>query len=160
MHIRVPLDPAAARTIFKSSLEMMMKSIDEGPVTSNKKLRLYKQGVCPCITWPLMVESFPISFKKVIQPLVTRYLKKWSGLNCSANTSLLFLSLKKGGLGLPSVMTIYKKQQVCRNIQLSSSRDPAVRKVVQRELELQRGIERQVFKPAEVAHGIMEQNSI
>ena len=105
------------------------------------------------------MESFPISFfKKVIDPLLTQYLKKWSGLTRSANTSLLFLSPRKGGLGLPSVMTIYKKQQVCRHIQLQSSRDPAVREVAQHHLEVQRHKQREVFRPAEVAKQITEQN--
>ena len=107
MHIRVPPDPAEARNSLKESLEAMLRAIDAVPVTRNQNLRLYKQGVCPRLAWPLPVESFPISFfKKVIDPLITRYLKKWSGLTRSANTSLLFLSPRKSGLGLPSVMTI------------------------------------------------------
>ena len=159
IHIRVPPDPAEARNSLKESLEAMLRAIYAVPVTRNQKLRLYKQGVCPRLTWPLLVESFPISFfKKVIDPLITRYLKKWSGLTRSANTSLLFLSPRKGGLGLPSVMTIYKKQQVCRHIQLQSSRDPAVRAVAQHHLEVQRHKQREVFRPAEVAQQITEQN--
>ena len=160
MHIRIPPDPAAARSSLKSSLESMLQAIDAVPVIRSQRLRLYKQGVCPCLMWPFLVERFPISlFKKVIQPLVTRYLKKWSGLMRSANTSLLFLSPRKGGLGLPSVTTMYKKQQVSRQVQLQTSRDPRVRKVAQQQLEVQRSMERVLFKPAEVAHSVIELDS-
>ena len=144
MHIRVPLDSAAPTSSLKQSLEEMLKAIDAVPVTRNQKLRLYKQGMCPRLTWPLLVNTFPVTFlKKVIQPLITRYLKKWSGLTRSANTSLLFLSPRRSGLGLPSAMTIYKKQQVCYHIQLQSSSDPAVREVAQHHLKVQRGKERE-----------------
>ena len=112
MKIRVPPDPADARSSLRESLEAMLRIIDAVPVTRNQKLRLYKQGVCPRLTWPLLVESFPVSFfQKIINPLVTRFLKKWSGLTRSSNTSLLFFSPRKGGLGLPSVMTISRSSK-------------------------------------------------
>ena len=72
----------------------------------------------------------------------------------------MFLSPQRGGLGLPSAMTIYKKQQICCHIQLQSSSDPAVREVAQHQLKVQRGKEREreVFRPPEVAHQVIEQN--
>ena len=63
---------------------------------------------------------------------------------------------ERGGLGLPSVTTMYKKQQVSRQVQLQTSRDPGVRKVAQQQLEVQRSMERVFFKPAEVAHSVIE----
>ena len=56
-------------------------------------------------------------------------------------------------------MAIYKKQQVCRHVQMQSSRDPAVREVAQHHLDMQRSMEREVFRPAEVAQGVIEQNT-
>ena len=100
MQIQVPLNPLTARNDLKHSVEQMLRAIDAVPMTSHQKLRLYKQGMCPLLTWSFLVEVFPISFfKKVIQPRVTSFLKKWSGLARSANPSLLFLSRCRDGLG-------------------------------------------------------------
>ena len=79
MLIHVPPNPAAAKISLQVSLETMLKAIDSSPVTSHQKLRLYRQGVCPRLTWSLQIEEFPISFfEKVLQPRVTRFLKKCS----------------------------------------------------------------------------------
>lgn len=57
----------------------------------------------------------------------TCYLKKWVGLARSANPALLYLPKAKGGTGLPSLVTLWKKQQVSRACQLISSQYPVVR---------------------------------
>ena len=56
-------------------------------------------------------------------------------------------------------MAIYKKQQVCYHIQLQTSRDPAAREVAQHHLDMQRSVVREVFRPAEIAQGVIEQNT-
>ena len=112
MHIRVPPNPAAARDALKQSVVSMLKAINGVLVTLHQKLQLYRQGMCPRLMWTFLVEVFPISFfRNVIQPLATHFLKKWSGLARSANPSLLFLSHRQGGLGLPILTPLYKKQQ-------------------------------------------------
>ena len=90
---------------------------------------------------------------------MTCFFKKWSGLTRSANTSLLFLSPRNGGLGLSSVMVIYNKQQVGRHIQLQPSRDPVLREVDQHHRDMQISMVREVFRPAEMAQGVTEQNT-
>ena len=137
----------------------MLEAIHRVPVTIHQKLRLYKQGMCPCLSWAFLVEDFPISFFiKEIQPLATHFFKKWSGLARSANTSLLFLPRRSGGLGLPSLTLLYKKQQVSLQAQLRSSRDRAVRNIAQCQLQRQKGMIRQAFKPAVVVESVLEGN--
>ena len=114
--------------------------------------------MCPRLSWAFLVEDFPISFNKEIQPLATRFLKKWSGLARSANTSLLFLPRCSGGLGLPSLTLLYKKQEVSLQAQLQSSRDRAVRNVAQCQLQSQKGMIKQAFKPAVVVESVLEGN--
>ena len=136
----------------------MLRAIDAVPVTSYQKIRLYKQGMCPQLTWSFLVEVFPISFKKVIQPRVTSFLKKRSGLARSANPSLLFLSRCRDGLGLPTLTSMYKKQQVSLKALLLSSRDLVVRDVAQYQLQTQKSAVQQSFRPSEYAQAVLDQN--
>ena len=76
-----------------------------------------------------MIEEFPISWLECeLQPMETRALQKWSGLASSSNTSILFFPANRGGLALPSLVTLYKKMKATRMVQLFTSRDQSVRK--------------------------------
>ena len=69
-----------------------------------------------------MIEELPISWlERELQPMATRALKKWSGLASSSNTSILFRPAKRGGLALPSLVTLYKRMQATRMVQLFTS---------------------------------------
>ena len=100
MPVRVHSSNDDARSSLQGSLQRMLTVIDETPLTRQQKLRLFKHGVCPRLSWPLLV---PISWlERELQPLATKALKQWSGLARHSNTSTLFLPAKRGGLALPS----------------------------------------------------------
>ena len=66
----------------------MLSAIDDTLLTRKQKLLLYSGGVCPRLTWPLLIHEFPITWmEKQVDPLVTGYLKRWSGLGKSTNTA-------------------------------------------------------------------------
>ena len=50
--------------------------------------------------------------EKEIQATATRYLKKWAGLAKSANTTLLYLPQRMGGLNFLVLTSLYKCLQV------------------------------------------------
>ena len=109
MQVQVPSDDCAARELLLTRLSEMLSAIDDTLVTRKQKLLLYPGGVCPRLTWPLMIHEFPIPWmEKQVDPLVTGYLKKWLGLGRSANTALLYLPRSAGGLNLPSLTTLHK----------------------------------------------------
>ena len=90
----------------------LLTRVDATPVTRKQKLHLYRLGICLRITWDLTVSEFPLSWlEKNIDSLVTRYLKRWSGLARPADPSRLYLPQKNGGLGLSSVSLLYQKMQ-------------------------------------------------
>ena len=135
MMVEIPHDPAKTRNNILSQLLRMLNKIDACPLTRKQKLLLYKAGVCPRLSWQLTIEELPISWvEKHANSLATKYLKKWSGLARPANTSILYLSHKMGGLNLPLISTLHKKLQVSRQSQLLTSRDPAVRNMAERAL--------------------------
>ena len=108
----------------------MLLAVYKVQVIRSQRLRLYRQGIYPRLTRPLLINSFPIVFfEKEIQPSVTHFLKKCVEFAKQANPALLFLPTKKGGLGLPSVISIYKKQQASKMVQLFTSQDVSVRAI-------------------------------
>ena len=126
--IQIPMDNNSVKANLHSKLLSLLQRIDEVPVTGKQKLLLYRCGVCPRIMWDLSISSLSSTWvSTTLEAESTRFLKKWVRLARPANPTLLYLPKAKGGLGLPSVATLWKKQQVSRACQLISSRDPVVR---------------------------------
>ena len=149
MPVSVYRNSNVARLSIKRSLQQMLNEIDATPLTRQQKLRLFKYGVCPRLSWPLSVEDLPITWlERELQPLATKALKKWAGLARCSNTSILFLPTKRGGLALPSLVSLYKKMQAIRMVQLFTSSDPGVRKAASLRLEEERRRQRMKFQPA------------
>ena len=123
--------------VVVSELSRMLSCIDTCPLTRKQKLLLYKAGVCPRLSWLLTIEQFPISWvEKHADSLATSFLKKWAGLTRSANTTLLYLSTKMGGLNLPRISTLHKKLQVSRQAQPLTSSDPGVQHMAELRMTL------------------------
>ena len=81
--IQVPNNPSIANINLKKSLEHILKLADQCPVT--RKLKLYKLGVCPRLTWSLTIHEFPLTWvERDLDATTTCYLKKWAGLAKSA----------------------------------------------------------------------------
>jgi len=91
-------------------------------------------------------EEFPLTWlERCLQPLAIRFLKKWVGLAQPSNTAILFL---RGGLALPSLVSLYKKQQSSRMVQLFTPDDPGVRREAHLLLQEEERAQRTRFKPA------------
>ena len=127
----------------------MLQAIDESLLTRKQKLLLYSGGVCPRLSWPLLIQEFPTTWmERQVDSLVTGYLKRWSGLGKSANTALLYLPRSLGGLNLPSPSTLHKRLQVSRQCQLLTSQDSCVRFLAERGLKHELSLARRKFRPA------------
>ena len=133
--------------------------MDQCPVTRRQKLKLWKLGICPRLTWLLTIYEFPLSWiEKQLETSVTRHLKKWANLARSANPNILYLPKGKGGLNLPSITSLYKSLQVSRQAQLLTSVDPCVRKIAEDGLLHQLDAQRQKFSPAVVVRDVMAED--
>jgi hypothetical protein len=73
----------------------------------------------------------------------------------SSNTSILFLPANRGGLALPSLVTLYKRMQATRMVQLFTSRDQSVRKAAELHLEEERKSLRAKYRPAEFVDNLL-----
>ena len=156
MPVRVCRNSKMARSSIRDDLVRMLDAIDTTPLTRQQKLRLFRFGVCPRLSWPLSVEVFPISWvERELQPLATRSLKRWTGLARSSNISILFLPVNRGGLALPSLVSLYKKAQSTRMVQLMTSRDPGVRRVAELHLKEEKRGQRSKFRPASFVEEVL-----
>ena len=101
MQIHIPHDAANVKENLVNHLKQMLDRVDACPVTRHQKLRLYKAGICPRLSWLLTIEELPITWvERQLEVMATRYLK-WAGLAKSANTALLYLPQKKGRRSKP-----------------------------------------------------------
>ena len=158
MPVRIYSSNVSARLSLQITLQRMLSAIDKTPLTRQQKLCLFKHGVCPRLSWPLDVEDFPITWlERDLQPLATKALKKWAGLTSPSNTSILFLPVKKGGLALPSLVSLHKKLQATKMVQLLTSRDPGVRKAADLRLAEEEARQRLKFRPAAMVNSILTQ---
>ena len=147
--VQIPADKQLARTHILNKVEALLSRVDASPVTRKQKLRLYRLGVCPRVTWDLTISDFPLSWiEKHLDPLVTKHLKCWSGLALPADPSRLFLPSSVGGLELPSISFLYQKLQVGRAALVTTTRDPTVQHSFHLQVQKENKAVRQKFKPA------------
>ena len=57
MSIQVPADLSGTKRELVVNLQRMLKAVDAAPVTRRQKLRLYKAGICPRLSWLLNIEA-------------------------------------------------------------------------------------------------------
>ena len=160
MKIQAQKASSNPREPILASLQKMLEAVDTTPLTRRQKLLLYKAGVCPRLTWPLLIQEFPISWveQQVDDTMTTRYLKRWAGLTKSANTAILYLPHSMGGLNLPLPSILHKTLQVSRQSQLLTSRDSCVRHLAERNLKRELTLTRKSFRPATVVRDILVDN--
>ena len=94
-----------------------------------------------------------------LQPIATRFLKRWCGLARSANTGCIYLSKEKGGLELPSLLTLYKKLHVSKAAAYTCSRDPVVRAIASQKTRKEATQMRPSFRPYQVVVSAMQEDS-
>ena len=159
MQVRIYKNNDTARVSLQQQLQRMLSAIDGVPLSRQQKLRLFRYGVCPRLSWSLLIEEFSITWlERELQPLATKALKRWAGLTRSSNTSILFLPAKRGGLALPSLVSLYKRMQATRMVQLLTSLDPGVRKAGDLQLVEERARQRLKFRPASLVDSILSQD--
>ena len=77
----------------------------------------------------------------------TKFLKKWTGLARSADPSRLYLPKLEGGLGLPAISTIYRKQQASVACLLLTSPDPVVQHTAKVAIRREESLCRPTHRP-------------
>ena len=70
-----------ARAALIEKLQTLLLKVDATQLTSHHKMRLFRHGVCPRLTWDLSTVDFSISWvEKNLDTLTVKCLKQWTGL--------------------------------------------------------------------------------
>ena len=110
--------------------------IDKTLLTGIQKAWIWEHFAMAKFAWNFLISDVPPSFvKSELQPIRTRFLKKWVGLAEQADPSILYRSREQAGLGWKEVMVEHKKGQRIRRHQLATSKDPKVREIHERVAE-------------------------
>ena len=150
---------AQAREGLLRKLKSLLEKVDATLITRQQKLRLFKAGICPRLSWDLSVSVFPLTWLQTkLQPLATRYLKRWCGLARSADTSRLFLPKANGGLDLPELTTMYKKLHAAKAASYMCSRDPTVRSIATQETLREAAQRRPAYRPFQEVVDVMKED--
>ena len=89
------------------------KLIDDTLLTGIQKLWIWEHFAMPKVAWDFLIHDFPPSFvEKELQPIQTKYLKKWSGLAKRAEPSVLYRSRENSGMGLREAKVEHKCQRL------------------------------------------------
>jgi hypothetical protein len=111
LNVQVTSHHVSPRSSIVTRLQHMLTAVDNAPLTKRQKLRLYSAGVCPCLSWPLLTQEFPITWvERELESCHTPHQALgWAGLTKSASTAIHYLPHSVGGLNLPRLSTVYKK---------------------------------------------------
>ena len=144
IHSSVP----KAKEALLTKLQSLLDKVDCSLVSRQQKLLLFKVGICPRLAWDLSTAQLSTTWlRTTLQPLATRYLKRWSGLARTADPNKLFLPKSNGGLDLPNLITLYRKLQVSKAATFVHSRDPTVRCIATTETLREQRQTKAPFKP-------------
>ena len=83
--------------------------------------------------------------KTCLEATATSYLKKWTGLTCSADPARQYLPKTIGGLILPAISWLYKKMHVSHAYQLITWQDSFTQHVARLQIEQEQDQQRAKF---------------
>ena len=117
--ISIPVNRKQLKENLQEKVKLLMERVDDTAVSRKQKLLLYKAAVCPRLCWDLAIADLPISWiSTVLEAMVTRFLKKWSGLARPADPAHLYLPKIEGGLALPPLSLLYRKMRMSQGVLL------------------------------------------
>ena len=118
---------ATHHEFLSNKLQRLLERVNSSHVTTKQKVKLYKDGICPCLAWGFRVLELPISWiERELESKANRFLKEWMSIPQGGNTQLLYLPKADGSLALPALSTFYKRQQPSRHVLFSTSMDNCV----------------------------------
>lgn len=119
-----------AKIAVKKKFSEYTKLIDSTLLTGIQKIWIWEHMAMNKVSWDFLIHDFPPSFvEKELQPIQTRYLKKWSHLAKPAEPSVFYRSHEHAGMGLTEATVLHKVQRVIRRHLLATSKDPCVRQI-------------------------------
>jgi hypothetical protein len=115
--------PERGMTAIKMELQRIMNAIDKDHSPNFIKIKMFNLAI-QTLRWKLQtIELSESNIKHELLVITTNYLKKWTGLNRSSNTSLLYMSKKHHGLGNTDIVALWKAGIISKHHILKYSKD-------------------------------------
>ena len=150
---------AETREHLATKLSVMLQRVDNTSITRQQTFNLFKVCICPHLAWDLSISNLPVSWlQKTLQPIATRYLKRWSSLSRSADPNRLFLPKSNGGLELPHLVTVYKKIHAAKAGSHTYSSDSTVRAIATQDTLHEAKLQRVLFRPHQEVVEVMKED--
>ena len=129
------------RNPLVSKTELLMQRINGAPLSGKQKIKIYYYAMPAKMSWVLKLYHLPQSFiQRSLDPVCTRFLKKWLRLPQCTNPSVLFLEPGKGGLGLPFRAIFQLALSAGKLARLTHSWDPVVSSLATQSANHQAGV--------------------
>ena len=155
--VNATLSTDSIKEQLQLKLERYLNLTDQSPLSRQQKLRIYKEAICPRLSWLLSLVDLPLTWiERTLEPLAIEMLKKWCGLSRPADPSRIFFTKTNGGLGIPSLTICYKKAQISRYSQLMTSKDSTCRFLAERQHMQDTGTQKKLKPTEEVIATMLE----
>ena len=124
-------------TLLRTTLLSGMERIDKSFVREEYKLWIYKEYFLPSKRFLLTVHTLTATHLKLLDTLSDKFVKKWTGLPCSATNAIIHL---KEGLDCKSISELYMECHAVSHARTRLKGDASINQVldstVQREGQL------------------------
>ena len=82
---------------LSGKLQTLLERVDNSPITTKQKVRLYRDGIYPRLAWGFRVLELPITWiERELKSKANKFLKKWMSIPQGGNTKLLYLPKADG----------------------------------------------------------------
>jgi hypothetical protein len=123
----LPTEEDGSLTLLKDRITEVMNKIENAPVENRIKLDMTRSFARSFLQWELTVYDVPASlFDSKLIPIVSKKLKKWSGLAHPANTDMLYMPKSQNGYGFPDLLSLHHQAQLSRAHIIRNSKDNIV----------------------------------
>ena len=92
-----------------SKLKTLLQRIDNQPIRSNQKLRAFNTAVRWCFEWPFSIYDLSKTVLEEMDAHARTYLRRWSGLQRTSKTAVLYLGPHQLGIQLISLVTLHQQ---------------------------------------------------
>ena len=117
---------------MKKLFEESGTTIDACLLQGKHKVWLWENYVMGKVSWLFLIHDVVPSFVKTqLQPIQTRWYKRWFGYPLRANTTIFYRSRANHGLQLKQATQFHIENRLIRRHILSTSNDPQVRAIHQ-----------------------------
>jgi hypothetical protein len=122
-----------ARERMAERLTKLLEVVDGQALRGWQKAWLFNFYVATKMSWYLMMYDIPLTVLSALEAKCTKYLKRWLGLQQTSTREYLYMSRKKHGFQLHSLVSLYKRLQLTRYHLLKHSPDKQTQALFARE---------------------------